>query len=346
MYGQPQPPWGGGTSAIAVTAKYWWVSFLLGLFKPILTVDGHPVPAGWGRTVVPVQPGTHHVHMHIPYLLPSRIGNAETMVPVYEGQTVEVEYRAPAIAWLDGAIGPPPQKHRGMPAAIVLVLLPLLLLLCVCGGLGIAALTDDSADNRTAQPFRPAEPTPFDRPTSDPFSAPSATETAPANKPTLRAVPARTLVGPVFSASDKTYTMDFPEWPFAFRTPGSWGCLRGNVDLPGAKAYVCIDEGNPRSGQRFQIMLRPCPAPCGSAEQKMLSTEWFDKGAKAKTFDRRTSYVETPKDAKGRYLLDMSHFFAPAGGVPTWQVGIGAFTPPGAKGDIQKIFNDVLTQTW
>jgi hypothetical protein len=94
-----------------------------------------------------------------------------------------------------------------------------------------------------------------------------------------------------------------------------------------------------------QIMLRPCPRPCGAADRSRLSTEWFDPGAKARTYDERTSYVETARNANGRYTLDMSHFFpAASGDAHTWQVGIGAFTPPEKKADIQKIFNDVLTQ--
>jgi hypothetical protein len=322
---------------VAVTTRYSWLTFMLGLFKPYLALNGQPVQAGWGRTVVPVPPGQYHVHVHVPYLLPSRIGTAETVVGVHPGQVVELEYRAPAIALLGGAIGPAPQKYRGLPAAIALVVVPLLLLLCVCGGLGIAALVDNSDPVAAPTAVRPDPVVP--RTTEPTAAVPSG------SKPTLRPVPARTLVGPGYAAGDKTYTMGFTGWPFAFRTPGTWGCVAGRLDLPDAKAWVCINEGNPGSGQRLQIMLRPCPAPCGPADRARLSTEWFDPGAKAKTYDESTSYVETVKDAKGRYTLDMSHFFRADGGTQTWQVGVGAFTPPATRADIQKTINDVLTQT-
>jgi hypothetical protein len=121
--------------------------------------------------------------------------------------------------------------------------------------------------------------------------------------------------------------------------------MAGRVGLPGAKAWVCVDEGNPGSGQRLQVMLRPCPGSCGSAERARLDTEWFDPGAKAETHDEDTSFVETAKDAKGRYTLDMSHFFRTGGGAETWQVGIGGYSPPAGKADIQKTINDVLSQT-
>ncbi|MEU8233917.1 hypothetical protein AB0C12_30390 [Actinoplanes sp. NPDC048967] len=340
MYDPPQPTWGAptpglqGSTAIAVTARYSWLTFMLGLFKPYLAINGQPVPARWGRTVVPVPPGQHHVHLHVPYLLPSRIGTADTVVPVHPGQVVEVEYRAPAIALLDGAIGPAPQKYRGLPAAIALVVVPLVLLLCVCGGIGVAALLDNAdADTSVARPTAVA-PVP---------ARPRPTEVVPSDKPTLRSAPVRKLVGPAYAAGDDTYTMAFNGWPFAFRTPGTWGCVAGRVSLPEAQARVCIDEGNPGSGQRVQLMLRPCPAPCGPAERDRLTTEWFDPGAKARAYDESTWYEETPTDAKGRYTLDMSHFFTTTGG--TWQVGVGGFAPPAQKAVVQKIFNDVLSQT-
>ena len=131
-------------SAIAVTTKYHWMTFVLGLTKPFVAINGHRVPTVWGRTVIPVPPGQHGVHVHVPYILPPEIGVAETVVPVHPGQTVEVEYRAPAIAWLGGSIGPAPQKHRGMAAAIALTVVPLLLLLCLCGGTAILGLMDSS----------------------------------------------------------------------------------------------------------------------------------------------------------------------------------------------------------
>ena len=328
----PHPP----SSAVAVTTRYSWLTFGFAFFKPLVAIDGQPVPAGWGRTVVPVPPGQHHVHVHVPYFLPARVGTADTVVPVHPGQVVEVEYRAPAIGWLGGSIGPAPQPTRGLPAAIALIVVPLVLLLCVCGGLGLTALIGST---RTAEPVaRPTAVAPA--PVVPRTTTPEATD-----KPGLRPVPARKLVGPAYAAGDDTYTMAFTGWPFAFRTPGTWGCVAGRIDLPEAKAWVCINEGEPGSGQRLQIMLRPCATPCGAAERARLSTEWFDPGAKARTYDDRTSYVETPKDAKGRYTLDMSHFFPGAAGGPQWQVGVGAYTPPGRRADIQKTINDVLTQT-
>ncbi|MFI5932274.1 hypothetical protein [Actinoplanes sp. NPDC051494] len=133
---------GGG--AIALTLKYHWLAFMLGLFKPEVTLNGHPVANAWGRTVIPVPPGQHHLHVHVPYLLPPRIGSADLPVPVQPGQTVELEYRAPMVAFMGGALGAPPQKYPGMIVTIILSVVALLLILCVCGGTVLAALSSGS----------------------------------------------------------------------------------------------------------------------------------------------------------------------------------------------------------
>ncbi|AGL18876.1 hypothetical protein [Actinoplanes sp. N902-109] len=133
---------GGGT--IAVTTKYFWAAFLLGLFKPEISVNGYVAARAWGRTEIPVPPGQHHLHVHVPYLLPSRIGSADLGVTVQPGQVVEVEYRAPTIAFIDGAIGPPPQKYPGMVVTWILLAVSALILLCGCGGILLAALSSGS----------------------------------------------------------------------------------------------------------------------------------------------------------------------------------------------------------
>ena len=356
MYDQ-QLPWtppGGG--AIAVTTRYSWLAFVLALFRPYLAINGQPVPATWGRTVVPLAAGTHHVYVHVPYLLPPRVGIAEARVPVQPGQVTEVEYRAPVIAWIGGAIGPAPQRFRGLSAGIALLVVPMVALFCVTGSLVAVGLT---AGGREVTPVTLDTPRAPTRPTSVPTTAPTReplpgtepTTGAPGDEPTLRPARDRTLVGPSYAAGDETYTMGLRGFPFAFRTPPTWGCLRGKVDIPDATAWVCVDEGKPFDagapapdrGKRLQIMVRPCPAPCGQAVRDEMSTDWFDDGAKATTVDERTAYVETAVDGEGRYTLDMSHFF-PATGTSRWQVAVGTHSQPDSRDVVQRIVNDILTQ--
>ncbi|WP_305783834.1 hypothetical protein [Symbioplanes lichenis] len=340
MYDQ-QPP-----SAIALTAKYHWMAFMLALFRPFLAINGHPVPAGWGRTVVPVPPGQYQVHVHVPYLIPPRIGTADTLVPVHPGQTVEVEYRAPVIGWLGGSIGPAPQRYRGVGAAIALTLVPLLLLCCIGGAIGLINLTGNDPVAAPAPTFEPL-------PTRSlaPPSSPAPTSPGPTSPgATLRPAPARTLVGPSYAAGEKTYTMALSGVPFAFRTPPTWGCMAGRTDIDDAKGWVCVDEGDPFDasapapdrGKRLQLLLRPCPAPCGTTERDRLSADWFGQDAVPTLLGARTQYIQGT-DSQGRYTLGMSHFF-PATGTPKWQVAVGTYSQPATKAVVQKMVNDILTQ--
>jgi hypothetical protein len=108
----PQPPQPGG---IAVTTEFFPLAFLMALFKPKILIDGYEVPvAGWGRTVVPVHPGQHRVHVHVPYWLPSQLGPADTLVDVYPGYLVELEYKAPVWGYSAGSLGSPPQSYNGV----------------------------------------------------------------------------------------------------------------------------------------------------------------------------------------------------------------------------------------
>ena len=147
----PYPPAAGPGGAIAVTLKYHWLAFLMALFKPVLEINGRQVTKAWGRQQIPLPPGQYHVHVHVPYLLPPRVGPADQVVNVYPGQTVELEYRAPTIAFLGGALGPAPQKFPGLTASIALLIVAGVILVCACGGILVAALSSNS--NTSLAPF-------------------------------------------------------------------------------------------------------------------------------------------------------------------------------------------------
>jgi hypothetical protein len=147
------PPAGGAGGVIALTLKYMPLAFLFGLFKPVVELNGQPTPVrSWGRHEIPVPPGQYHLHIHVPYLLPPRVGNADLPLYVNPGQTAELEYRAPTIAFLNGALGAPPQKYPGLVATWIIMGLSLLILLCVCGGIIIAAVNGSSSSSLPALP--------------------------------------------------------------------------------------------------------------------------------------------------------------------------------------------------
>jgi hypothetical protein len=142
-----QQPWDAPQpSAVAVTAKYHPLAFVFGLCKPQIELNGRVVALGWGRHVVPVPAGQYLVHVHVPYLLPPRLGPADLGVAVLPGGAVELEYRAPMINFIDGALGAPPQKWPGIIASIILLVALLCLVLCL-GGAVVALMFANSTSS-------------------------------------------------------------------------------------------------------------------------------------------------------------------------------------------------------
>jgi len=113
---------------IAVTTQYSFLTWLYAVLKPKIFLNGYEMPAwGWGRAVYPTHPGQYHVHVYLPYWLPSRVGPADFAVAVVPGQFVELEYKAPLFTFSRGALGPPPQRYPGVAATIAIVVAVLIL---------------------------------------------------------------------------------------------------------------------------------------------------------------------------------------------------------------------------
>ncbi|WP_280468448.1 hypothetical protein [Nocardia cyriacigeorgica] len=122
--GQPQMPYGaqggpvgqglpGDPPGLTIDASYTPMAFLLAITKPKIHINGQQVPnTRWGANHIPVGPGQHQVKVSTPWLFD--MGPATTVAPVSEGQAARIYYRAPALIFLNGAIGPAPQKTPGM----------------------------------------------------------------------------------------------------------------------------------------------------------------------------------------------------------------------------------------
>ena len=80
--------------------------------------------SGWGRTHLPARPGQHHVHVHVPYFLPPKLGPADATADVRPGQVAELEYKAPMWAFSAGSLGVGPQKYNGVGITIAIVAIP------------------------------------------------------------------------------------------------------------------------------------------------------------------------------------------------------------------------------
>ncbi len=127
------PPAAPGGSAIAVTTKFIPLAFILYFFKPKVVLNGHELPQqGWGRQVIPVQPGQYHLEVYTPYFLPPKVGQSALDVPVAPGQTVELEYKVPAVVFMKGSLGAPPQKYNGLWVLWLMLGLVGLFIVCCC----------------------------------------------------------------------------------------------------------------------------------------------------------------------------------------------------------------------
>jgi hypothetical protein len=134
QYGQPpapqqparQPsPYGQTGDGIVVNTQFFPLAWVLFFVKPKIAVDGQETQAsGWGRTHLPARPGQHHVHVHVPYFLPPKMGPADATVFVRPGQLTELEYKAPMWAFSAGSLGVGPQKYNGVGITIAIVAIP------------------------------------------------------------------------------------------------------------------------------------------------------------------------------------------------------------------------------
>lgn len=140
QYGQPpapqpwqQPqPYGQPGEGIVVNTQFFPLAWVLFFIKPKIAVDGQEMPvSGWGRTHLPARAGQHHVHVHVPYFLPSKLGQADATADVRPGQVAELEYKAPLWAFSAGSLGVGPQKYNGVGITLALVAIPFILLFLV-----------------------------------------------------------------------------------------------------------------------------------------------------------------------------------------------------------------------
>jgi hypothetical protein len=236
---------------------------------------------------------------------------------------------------------PPPKQSRPLPwvlggAAVLVVLLG------AAAAIGVIALRDDPDPPVTLPTTSPPAPPP---PTATDSPGPEPTE-EPAGEPELREVELVSVVGPNFAPGDDTFTMAFRGWPFAFRAPGDWNCFRGDpVPLyPGAEIWSCVGAAD--SGQRAIVMLWECDSECDEDEQQDKIETWLDEPDQAVQWDDSpTHYVETEDDGEGNYTVDLGHFFGTEADGLRWMTGIFIESPADTREDVQKLLNDIISQT-
>jgi hypothetical protein len=103
----------------------------MGMITPLVTIDGHPATARWGRNAFPAPAGLRQVEAAQTYL-GTTYGRASIAVPVEPDRTSEIFFAGPMTAQgKTGAIGFTPQKRPGRAVFVGMMLFLFVLLLVV-----------------------------------------------------------------------------------------------------------------------------------------------------------------------------------------------------------------------
>lgn len=241
----------------------------------------------------------------------------------------------------DGAAAPPAVTRSqdplpGMPRRPVAVVWSVVAVAAVLAVVAVTAL-HLLWQPETETTVAGARPTAVPSLATDPFVSPSPIPSPPA----LKRVPPVRLVGPVFGANDTTQLVHPRELPFAFRVPASWDCGRGRI-LPGGVGYSC--DAAAKSGvARVTLFVRRCRAVCTPAEYDRFGQDWMDAPLRYRERDATTRLVDV--SGFGYYRLAVSHLFRDAARKLTWHVGVYARATPANTAVVQKVVNDIRSQT-
>jgi hypothetical protein len=216
----------------------------------------------------------------------------------------------------------------------------------VCGLGAVLISTKNGKSDKKASAAPPA---------AAPNNSNAPTRTPPpaaAGRPTFKSdvLPVVVAGGVVFVDSEQTETVDELPLPFAFRTPKAWSCSPTAV-LGGRSSdgYAC-QPSNRAEQQQLVVAVRRCDDGCTAEDQSALSEIWFDRvwhrAPDPRRRDSTTVSAEDPGTTSGTYHLVLSHFFADQPGQPLrWQVVVNASAPAKKQVDVQKVTNDIRSQT-
>lgn len=187
-------------------------------------------------------------------------------------------------------------------------------------------------------------------PSPTPSESSSATSSP---KPTLRAVKARPVVGPMWGSKDRTYTMAFSQFGWAFRAPHNYNCFMG-TDTEIKRKVVCWGPkpgGRKEANDGFTLVVQQCAkTTCSASEKKLYDTDPWGRPVKhAKTKDATTKYVsrfnKNDKDGNRRYYVEwIGHYYVRGGHM--YHISAAGDAPAGTLGvNLQKTLNDIRTQS-
>ncbi|WP_035859263.1 hypothetical protein [Cryptosporangium arvum] len=152
------------------------------------------------------------------------------------------------------------------------------------------------------------------------------------------------VTGSIFDSGEQTDLIQREGWPFAFRVPVGWFCDEAMV-IDGANndGVECRPPGR-TNGSSVAVGIRDCESPCDSETQELMNRD-IASGTLIEG-DATTSYTEVANPKDNVYSLFVSHFFGSEPGQPLrWQVVVRGSGPHTDRAAIQKVANDIRTQT-
>jgi hypothetical protein len=256
-----------------------------------------------------------------------------------------------------------PAPYTAPPTSVrSLVLLGVGIVLCLAvivgGGVAMYMISDNRKQDPVAKDPAPApttnpNPTSSTDPTGRPTTAPIPGWPTPEPAWTGPDGPEGPLGGPTFGKGEPTYFMDLKGFPFDFRVPKTWGCMRSSKVTAPTVRWICLDDawafggkpGNPPGGI---IQVAPCPAPCGQKEWLAIRDKTETPPTPWRSTDTSTFFADgqVVDGTELEWQLMVSHVFASKkGGAVDTHVFVRLTGPMSEKENLQKTANEIRIKT-
>lgn len=161
------------------------------------------------------------------------------------------------------------------------------------------------------------------------------------------------LGGPTFGKGEPTYFMDLKDFPFDFRVPKTWGCMRSGKVVAPTVRWICLDDawafsGKPGRAPGGIIQVDPCPAPCGQQEWLAIREKTETPPSPWRGTDKSTFFADgqVVDGSEIEWQLMVSHVFASKKGGPLdSHLFVRLTGPMTEKENLQKTANEIRIKT-
>ncbi|MGY0466246.1 NACHT domain-containing protein [Kitasatospora sp. cg17-2] len=159
-----------------------------------------------------------------------------------------------------------------------------------------------------------------------------------------RDFPPQTVAGATWSPADPSYLWAFDALPFVMRAPSGMDCVQERRTGPDVTRIHCGHDRRGGSGSHFALVveLRPCGTRCTRQDLAALAATPAWSGLGPWTWHDAWALRSESADGPA-YRLNLLRAFANGGA--SYLVGVRGTVSPGRAATLQKVVNDVYTQT-